>query len=258
MAVMAKASVPGRAKTRLIPQASADGAAALNTAFIQDIASNLLEARLSVPIAPYIAYGPPGAESFFREHIAPEVGLLECIYPDFGECLLRAIAWMLGAGHGAACVVNSDSPTLPTRLLIEAAQALSRPGDRVVLGPSTDGGYYLLGLKHAHRRLFEDIDWSTAVVAAQTRDRAAEIGLDLVLLDPWYDVDDSEALRQLVSQLLATPTRPVIEPASDPASELAIYPAPNTRAALLHLFGTTDLAARLDIAVPPIVRLSAR
>jgi rSAM/selenodomain-associated transferase 1 len=253
MAVMAKASVPGRAKTRLIPQATAEGAAALNTAFIQDIAANLLEARLSAPIAPYIAYGPPGAEPFFREHVAPEVGLLECSYPDFGECLSRAIAWMLGVGHGAACVVNSDSPTLPTHLLIQAAQALSRPGDRAVLGPSTDGGYYLLGLKRAHRRLFEDIDWSTSVVAAQTRERAAEIGLELVLLDPWYDVDDADALRQLVSQLLPGPPRS----ANDPTIETAIYRAPNTRATLRHLLGTTDLAERLDIALPPLVARSA-
>ena len=76
-------------------------------------------------------------------------------------------------------VLNADSPTLPTALLIETAAVLARPGDRAVLGPSSDGGYYLLGLKTAHRRMFEDIAWSTERVAEQTLERAREIGLDV-------------------------------------------------------------------------------
>ena len=87
-------------------------------------------------------------------------------------------------------MLNSDSPTLPTALLSETAEALARPGDRAVLGPSSDGGYYLLGLKTAHRRLFEDIAWSTERVAEQTLERAREIGLEVYRLPVWYDVDD--------------------------------------------------------------------
>ena len=71
-----------------------------------------------------------------------------------------------------------------------------------MLGPSTDGGYYLLGFKAAHRRLFEDIDWSTERVAAQTRARAREIGLELHSLPVWYDVDDVDGLRRLNAELL--------------------------------------------------------
>jgi uncharacterized protein len=98
-------------------------------------------------------------------------------------------------------VLNSDSPTLPTAFLIETAQALAQPGDRAVLGPSSDGGYYLLGLNQAHRRLFEDITWSTEHVAEQTLERAAEIGLEVHQLPVWYDVDDVESLRRLQSEL---------------------------------------------------------
>jgi len=108
---------------------------------------------------------------------------------------------MLQRGHGAAVVLNSDSPTLPTSLLVETAEVLARPGDRAVLGPSTDGGYYLLGLKQAHRRIFEDITWSTERVAKQTLERAREIGLDVHILAPWYDVDDLEALRMLNEEI---------------------------------------------------------
>jgi glycosyltransferase A (GT-A) superfamily protein (DUF2064 family) len=88
-------------------------------------------------------------------------------------------------------VLNSDSPTLPTALLVETAEVLARPGDRAVLGPSTDGGYYLLGLKYAHARMFEDITWSTEQVAEQTLARARELGLDVHTLPACYDVDDA-------------------------------------------------------------------
>ena len=94
-------------------------------------------------------------------------------------------------------LLNGDSPTLPTGLLIEAASVLAQPGERAVLGPASDGGYYLIGLKTVHRRLFEDIAWSTERVAAQTLERARGIGLDVHVLSAWYDVDDVEDLRRL-------------------------------------------------------------
>ena len=220
VAVMGKASVPGRVKTRLIPQLGAEGAARLNTAFLQDVVGNVIEAGRVAGIAPYIAFGPVGAEAFFREHLPAEVGLIECSLPNFGDCLYAAISGMLGRGHDAACVLNADSPTLPTRYLIQAARLLAQPGDRAVLGPSTDGGYYFLGLKRAHRRLFDDIEWSTAHVCSQTLARAAEIGLPVEVLEPWYDVDDAAGLEQLHAELQRR------EGAFD------VYVASNTRAAL--------------------------
>jgi uncharacterized protein len=204
IAVMAKASLPGRAKTRLVPPLDYDDAAALNTAFLHDVFDNiLLAASRATPgasIAAYAAYGPPGSEDFFRSRF-PAVDLIEAWFSDFGACLLHAIEQMFAHGHKAAVVLNADSPTLPTALLNETAAALARPGDRAVLGPSSDGGYYLLGLKTAHRRLFEDIAWSTERVAAQTRQRAEEIGLELHVLPEWYDVDDVASLRRLHAEI---------------------------------------------------------
>jgi rSAM/selenodomain-associated transferase 1 len=204
---MAKASAPGRAKTRLVPPLTFDEAAALNTAFLQDVADNvLLASRHSAPgagIAGYAAYGPPGMESFFRATLPSAIDLIEAWLPNFGECLLHTIEEIFARGHAAAVVLNSDSPTLPTALLVETAAALARPGDRAVLGPSSDGGYYLLGLKTAHRRIFGDIAWSTECVAEQTLERAREIGLDVHRLPVWYDVDDVEGLRRLYGELCA-------------------------------------------------------
>ncbi len=112
-------------------------------------------------------------------------------------------------------------PTLPTAMLVEAARALAKPGDRVVLGGAEDGGYYLIGLKRPHRRLFEDIDWSTDRVLRQTLERAAEIGLSVHALPIWYDVDDVASLRRLIGDLAAP------DHAGKPA-----YPAPHTSALL--------------------------
>ena len=199
---MAKASAPGRTKTRLVPPLTFDEAAALNTAFLKDVGHNIAKAAERVPIAGYMAFGPPGSNAFFEGIFQSSVGLIESWYPDFGDCLFRAIDQVLDRGHVSAVVLNSDSPTLPTSLLVETAEILARPGDRAVLGPSTDGGYYLLGIKARHRRLFERVAWSTEHVARQTLERAVEIGLDVHVLPAWYDVDDAEALTNAAGRAL--------------------------------------------------------
>ena len=79
---------------------------------------------------------------------------------------------------------------------------MEAPGNRVVFGPSDDGGYYLIGLKKPHRRLFEQIDWSTERVLNQTIQRANDIELEVKLLPTGYDVDDQAGLRRLCDELL--------------------------------------------------------
>jgi hypothetical protein len=71
-----------------------------------------------------------------------------------------------------------------------------------VLGPSDDGGYYVIGVNASHPRLFEDIPWSTAVVAEQTRQRAQELDLPVYSLPTWFDVDDRQALARLYRELV--------------------------------------------------------
>ena len=198
---MAKASAPGRTKTRLVPPLTFEEAAALNTAFLQDIAGNLRLAGRHAGIAGYAAFAPSGSEDFFSRILPPAIGLIDACLPNFGDCLLRTIEEILARGHGSAVVLNSDSPTLPTAFLVETAGVLAQPGDRAVLGPSSDGGYYLLGLKTAHGHMFEDIAWSTERVAQQTLERAREIELDVHMLPVWYDVDDVDGLRRLGSEL---------------------------------------------------------
>jgi uncharacterized protein len=213
IAIMAKASAPGRTKTRLVPPLTFEQAAALNTAFLRDMAGNLLSARSHTAIAGYVAFAPAGTEAFFRDILPPDIGLIDAWLPSLGDCLVHTIEEIFARGHAAAVVLNSDSPTLPTALLVETADILTRPGERAVLGPSTDGGYYLLGLKTVHRRLFEDIAWGTERVAAQTLERARELKLDMHMLPPWYDVDDVDGLRRLHGELgSARPAQAKLDP----------------------------------------------
>src|SRR4029077_19154069 len=145
----------------------------------------------------YLAYAPAGTERAFegmlaegtRRGLADGATISVPRVRGFGRPLLHAARSLFALGHDAVCLLNSDSPTLPTALLSRAAEALAEPGDRVVLGPAEDGGYYVIGMKAPHVHLFEDIAWSTGAVAAETRRRAATLGLPVVELDPWYDVD---------------------------------------------------------------------
>jgi rSAM/selenodomain-associated transferase 1 len=245
IAVMAKASIPGKTKTRLVPPLTLEEAASFNTAFLRDVAANIAAAGREWPIGCYMAFGPPGSNAFFESILPPSVGLIDSWHPDFGDCLFVAIDQVLARGHHGAVVLNSDSPTLPTSLLVETARLLAAPGDRGVLGPSVDGGYYLLGIKARHRRLFEDVAWSTERVAHQTLERAAEIGLDMHVLPKWYDVDDVESLRMLRAELVE---RRSFSPRLRP------NPAVNSAELLGALLAQTDLVRRLDGAPDPSVK----
>src|SRR5262249_23664202 len=132
---------------------------------------------------------------------------------------------------------NGDSPTLPTERLVQAARHLEEPGDRVVLGPAADGGYYLIGLRGLHQRLFEDIDWSTERVYRQTIMRAGEIGLPVTELGEWYDVGGEDSLTRLASELLWAPDAG--------GSRNGVSPPPKPAALLETLAATNDAVWRL-------------
>jgi rSAM/selenodomain-associated transferase 1 len=167
-------------------------------------------------------YAPPGSEKEFDTLLPRGFGLLSQSNGSLGDRLFNATRDLLRAGYESVCLINSDSPTLPPGRLEDAIAALARPGDRIVLGPADDGGYYLVGLKHAHRRVFEDVEWSTERVLGQTIDRANEINLDVELLPPWYDLDDARTLARACQELLAS-------------KENGGYPAPRTRDYLARL-----------------------
>jgi uncharacterized protein len=206
IAIMAKAPDAGRVKTRLSPLLRPDETRELSACFLRDMTHMLVAAGRAAPVDGYIAFAPAGSEASFAPIVAPGTGYVLADgtidappgVTGFGCCLLQAAQALLARGYGAVGLLNSDSPTLPAELIVQAARLLAMPDDRAVLGPATDGGYYLLALKAPHAELFAGIDWSTAQVADQTRAAARRIGLDMAEIAPWYDVDDPASLRQLV------------------------------------------------------------
>lgn len=202
LAVMAKAPRPGKVKTRLAPPLTLEQSAALNTCFLRDTTANIAEVAARGSATGIVCYTPVGDEEAFDGLLPDGFALIAQHGDGFGERLHCAATDILACGFAAVCLIDSDSPTLPTSALAAAVEALRQPGDRVVLGGSDDGGYYLIGLKAAHSQPFERIAWSTGSVLAETRERIAEAGLPLVELPTWYDVDDGATLRVLAAELL--------------------------------------------------------
>ena len=202
LAVMAKAPRAGRVKTRLQPPLSAEEAAALNVCFLRDTAENIALVASEGGAQGLICYTPVGDEAAFDGLLPEGFELIAQRGDGFGERLLYAAEDILNCGFGAVCLIDSDSPTLPTNALRSAVAELAKHGERVVVGSSEDGGYYLIGLKTAESRVFKQITWSTAQVYSETVERAREAGVELVELLKWYDVDDAATLATLQRELL--------------------------------------------------------
>ena len=196
---MAKAPRPGKVKTRLAPPLTLDQSAALNICFLRDTTANIAQVLGSAGV---LCYTPAGDEAAFTGIAPGGFSLLPQRGDGFGERLHLAATDLFACGFGSVCLIDSDSPTLPHTALQQAADELARPGDRVVIGGSHDGGYYLIGLKRPHTAPFERITWSTESVFAETLERCAETGLEVVNLPTWYDVDDGATLQVLATELL--------------------------------------------------------
>jgi uncharacterized protein len=247
MAVMTKAPKAGRVKTRLVPPLTADQAAELNKCFLRDTAASISFAcsgGLRPPTAAkerlhsgahgaqlqcrgIAVYTPVGAESVYSDILPAGFSLLPQRGDRFGERLYFAVEDLFKCGFDSVCLIDSDSPTVPAENFAKAVELLSTSEDRVVLGPSDDGGYYLIGLKKPHGELFKQIDWSTERVLNQTIERATESGLEIKLLPTGYDVDDASDLRRLCDELLG-------ESAGDGV-------APNTRKFLVSIAAQNKL-----------------
>jgi len=189
----------GRVKTRLISDLTPAQAAALHTAFVEDLLSRLRRARCELHLAWALDEGEALPEAAIFEGGAGLPGLRQ-EGGDLGERLYTALA---GAAREARAVaaLGSDHPTLPVELVHRAFAAVEA-GARVVLGPAEDGGYYLIALvAPVPRRLFQGIDWSTGRVLAQTLDRCRELGIVPDLLPVAADVDTPEDLERLARQM---------------------------------------------------------
>ena len=195
-AIICKTPMPGKSKTRLSPPLRPEECAAISSCFIRDLSATIQSLVADGDVAGCAVYTPSGSEAALQRLLPDGFQFILQGEGDLGARLLKGTADLLDAGYAGAILINSDSPTLPKSILRAAVDAV-RQGDNVVLSPAFDGGYTLIGLSRPHARLFEDIPWSTGDVYRLTLERAREIGLPVVNVPGWYDVDDANSFRML-------------------------------------------------------------
>jgi len=190
VAVFAKPPVAGAAKTRLAPALGAEGAARLAAAFLADTVA-LVRSRpwASLVLA---TTGPlDGSAAGSLDGVArwDQGG------GDLGARLERVVARGLAEGAAAVMALGADSPGLPAAYLDAARDALER--HEAVLGPTSDGGFYLLALGRCFPGLLASLPWSSRETLAATRARLVERGLSVGEVSPYFDVDTPDDLARL-------------------------------------------------------------
>ncbi|MGI8587955.1 MAG: TIGR04282 family arsenosugar biosynthesis glycosyltransferase [Chloroflexia bacterium] len=188
--IMAKRPSLGLVKTRFSPPLRPEDALALYEAFLSDTIRLVLAACAQAPgITPALAYSPSDALDHFAQLVPPGFLLLPQQGDDLGERLASLPRQAAALGFGPVAMLNSDSPTLPPPYVVGCFTELARSDVDVVLGPCTDGGYYLVGVKAPQNAIFTGIGWSTGQAMDDTIAAAAEAGLRVALLPAWYDAD---------------------------------------------------------------------
>jgi rSAM/selenodomain-associated transferase 1 len=192
--VFAKAPVSGRVKTRLTPPLPPDEAAALYEACMRDVVALCARERARVELWYHDEHTAAGYFASEFPHL-PQTAQGK---GDLGEKMRDAFARSFADGAQRTMIVGSDMPTMPEATLNSAVAALRDA--EMVIGPTLDGGYYLIGFTAEvwprAQTLFDDVAWSTNAVFRTTVDRATQAGLAMHVLPGWYDVDTIDDLRQ--------------------------------------------------------------
>lgn len=216
--VFAKRPEPGAVKTRLTAALTPEEAARLYEAFLRDALSQY--AALDVDVRLY--FGPPAGP--VPDGLIPEgVSVHLQQGPGLGARMKIAFAESFAAGYERLVIIGTDHPTLPPVYIEQAFEALAQP-QSISLGPSEDGGFYLLGMNDFYPELFHDMRYSHDEVFAQTLERVAHVDAHLIILPPWYDVDTPDTLYRLAADL-GDPTLEVPNTRRVLAELRAVYPA---------------------------------
>lgn len=194
VAIMGRAP-SAEGKTRLLRSLGTTDGAGLRRALLSDTLDVVGRVRAA---SKAVVYTPDDAEAEVRELVSAGTRLLPQRGSDLGERLHFAFVDLLQGETDAALIIGSDLPTLPSRYVELGIEALEQRSGHLVLGPSPDGGYYLIGLTRPEPRLFEDIPWGTSDVFERTLERARALALRVELLPEWYDVDSVGDLEPLM------------------------------------------------------------
>jgi uncharacterized protein len=205
VALMTRVPLPGQTKTRLMTHLTGEECARLHRAFLEDVIPLLTDV---VKLPTCIFFTPSDNAQPLQELVNDRLPLIPQEGETLGERMSAAIRWGLAQGYEGVLVVGSDLPTLPAAVFHEAVRQLEYCD--VVLGPTLDGGYYLVAAKEDYPGIFQDIAWGTGNVFEATMCQIKRMGLKPSVLIPWNDVDtfaDVQLLQeQLKASALITPT----------------------------------------------------
>jgi rSAM/selenodomain-associated transferase 1 len=200
--IMVKAPRAGLVKTRLVPELAETEAASLAACLARDVVRGAARAAAATLL---VAYTPSDGRETLEAILPGGVLWFEQRGADLGARLESVAAHAFGLGFAPLIFIGADSPTLPLAFIATAIRRLTAEEADIVLGPTEDGGYYLIGLRRPEHGLFQDVAWSTPQAYEQTARNAARLGLRLLRLPPWYDVDTASDLMRLRAELSSDP-----------------------------------------------------
>ena len=199
LGTFAKYWEPGRVKTRLAATLGTEQAAAVYQAFVTNIVLRMQNfgASRELTISPFSRRKE--FNSFLHDlGVSDQWDVVDQEDGNLGERMERFFHRTL-AQATSVVLIGTDSPNVPVSIFDEAARILEEK--KVVLGPTEDGGYYLVGASGSVPPIFNDVAWSTAAVWEQTTQRLEEMKIDFGILPTWYDVDEQSALDRLRSSI---------------------------------------------------------
>lgn len=197
LGLFAKQPIAGQVKTRLAAETSPEWAARVAEAFLVDA----LDRLSAVEAERVVVFSPTNAVEYFARLAAGRFETTPQSDGDLGQRMREFLTDRFATGASTVVLVGADSPSLPTTFVEQAFRELERVD--VVLGPATDGGYYLLGCRRLASKLFENIAWGTSDVLFQTAAALLDARWSVALLPPWYDVDTLNDWRALRGHLRA-------------------------------------------------------
>jgi len=194
LVVMARVPSDTRGKSRLTRDLGGDHVE-LRRALLQD---TLDAVRSMADLDVFIAFEPADAIAEMRGLVGDGAGLFPQQGDTLGDRMRNAFERLFAAKYSAVVMIGSDLPSLPASHVEEAFQCARDQPDPLVIGPATDGGYYLIGLRRPCPALFTSIAWSTADVLTTTTRIAETCGLTVSFVSPWHDVDTVDDLRRVL------------------------------------------------------------
>jgi rSAM/selenodomain-associated transferase 1 len=186
--IFAKEPEHGRVKTRLIGHMDDNEVLELYKDFVR----KTIELVKDVPSdETFLAYDSSGEASFIKS-IKGGLSLFRQEGKDLGERMHNAFIYSGKRGNEATIIIGSDSPDMPPEFIKKGFDSLEKSD--IVVGPSRDGGYYLVGLKQPDERIFKDVNWSSDKVFFETMNNIKNAGKVASLVDEWYDIDTIQDL----------------------------------------------------------------